>query len=59
MVERRWLVRELMRRKRLGMLRRDAEGVGILEVVVGAQSVGIEALEMGVGRSLAGVDSAF
>jgi hypothetical protein len=41
------------------MLGRDGEWVRILKVVVGAQGVGIEALEMGVGRSVASVEGAF
>ena len=41
------------------MLRRDAERISILEVVVGTQSMGIEALEMSIRRSLASMDSAF
>jgi hypothetical protein len=59
MVERRWLVRELMRRKGLSVLRLKTKRVGILEVVVGAQGVRIEALEVRIGRSLASVDGAF
>ena len=58
MVERRWLVRKLMRRKGLRVLRLKTKRVGILEVVMSAQGVGIEALEVGIGCSLASVDSA-
>jgi hypothetical protein len=58
MVERRWLVRELMRCKGLRVLRLKTKRVGILEVVMSAQGVGIEALKVRIGRSLASVDSA-
>lgn len=58
MIECRWLVRELMRCKGLRVLRLKTKRVGILEVVVGAQGVRIEALEVRIGRSLASVDGA-
>lgn len=36
MVERRWLVRELMRREGLRVLRLKTKRIGILEMVMGA-----------------------
>lgn len=59
MVERGGLMRKLMRRERLRMLRLKVERVGVLEVVVSAQSVRIEALEVRIRRGLASVDGAF
>jgi hypothetical protein len=41
------------------VLRLNAERVNVLEVVMGAQRMRIEALEMRVGRSLASMDGAF
>jgi hypothetical protein len=52
-------VRELVWRKRLGVLRLHAEGVDILEVVVMAsKGVRVEAVQMGWCR-LASVDPSF
>lgn len=58
MVECRWLVRELMRRKGLRVLRLKTKRVSVLEVVMGAQGVRIEALEVRIGCIVASVDSA-
>lgn len=59
LVEGRGLVGELMGRKRLRVLGLGlhAKGIDIVEVVR-AEGMGIEAVEMGRGGNLAGVDAA-
>lgn len=58
MVECGWRVGELVWRKGLRVLRLDAKRIDILEVVVGAESVRIEAVELGGGCDLASMDPA-
>lgn len=53
------LVGELMGRKRLRVLRLQGEGVLVGKVVMGSESMRIEAMEMGGGRVLTSMYAAF
>lgn len=53
------LMRELMRRKCLGVRLGDGKGVDVLKVMLGAKGMGVEAMEMGGGCSVTGVYPTF
>jgi hypothetical protein len=58
MSESRGLVGELMRRKGLGVMRRDGERVLVLKMM-SSEGVSIEAMEVVARRGLAGMQAAF